>query len=245
MNFKLSPCLALSFAVFAIIFTSSCTTGPDLSNINTAPATNANKAATELELSGEYTVSGSNENSGSPYEGLLTISNQDDAYRFSWHTNRPRPGGVGVQMGDAVAVTFADPGQGKGCGVVLYKIAPDGSLDGRIAKWGEFTFGTEKAVRIEGTNFDGKYTVTGTMNDGKPYQGTIDVEKNGMGHQFTWHTGTDSVGFGIWRADRAAISFGGVQCSFALYQVMSGRSLEGRWGGQRTVAFGTETAKRQ
>ena len=148
-------------------------------------------------------------------------------------------------MGDAVAVTCADPTDGKGCGVVLYKIAPDGSLDGRMAKWGEFTFGTEKAVRVEGTNFDGKYTVTGVGNDGKPYQGTIDVEKNGMGHQFTWHTGTNSVGFGIWRGDRAAISFGGSQCSFALYQVMSGRSLEGRWGGQRTVAFGTETAKRQ
>ena len=219
--------------------------GADTPKTSVPARTNANTASAELEMSGVYAVTGSGENGVNPYEGILNVTNQEDVYLFKWQTTRPKPGGVGVQMGDAVAVTYADATNGKGCGVALYKIAPDGSLDGKIARWGEFKFGTEKAFRIEGEKFEGKYRMTGTSNDGKSYEGTIEVEKNGGGYQFTWRTGKDFVGFGIWRGDRAAISFGGRQCSFALYKVMSARSLEGHWGGQRDVVFGTETAKRQ
>src|SRR5207237_10707329 len=142
------------------------------------------------------------------------------------------PVGVGGKIGYEVPVTYAHHSSRKGCGVALYKIADDGSLDGKIARWGQYTFEIEKAVHTGGKNFDGKYKVSGTTNDGKAYEGTIEVVKNGKGFQFTWHTGTDSTGFGIWRGNRAAISFGGAQCSFALYQVMSPRLLEGNWGGQ-------------
>ena len=245
MTFRHSPAIVFAFVLMVLALTTSCGSGPDVSKLNKTPSTNTNPAPTELELSGLYLVSGADENNGHPYEGTLDVTNQGDAYLFNWHTNPSKHGGVGVQMGDAVAVTYADPVLGKGCGVVLYKIAADGSLDGKIAKWGEYTFGSEKAVKVEGKNFDGKYNVNGVTNDGKPYEGTIVVEKNGKGYQFTWHTGIDSTGFGIWRGSRAAISFGGLQCSFALYQVMSARSLEGHWGGQRSVNFGTETAKRK
>lgn len=225
--------------------TISCGSAPEVSNVNKAPVPTVKPTPTELEISGEYKVTGSNENSGQPYEGTMTITNQEDAYRFFWHTTRPRPAGVGVQIGDAVAVSYADAAAGKPCGVALYKIAADGSLTGKVAHWGEYKFASEKAVRVKGDNFDGEYKLTGTSADGTPYEGTIEVEKNGSGHQFTWHLGkVNLAGFGIWRADRAAISFGGPECGFALYQIQSTRLLEGRWGGQRTVAFGSETAKR-
>jgi len=231
--------------MLCIVFTTGCAGGADVSDVKKNETKNINSAPAELELSGVYIVSGADENNAHPYQGTLDITNQGDVYGFNWHTNPSKPGGVGVQIGDALAATYADPSSGKGCGVALYKIASDGSLDGKIAKWGQYTFGIEKAVRTEGKNFDGKYKVSGTTNDGKAYEGTIEVVKNGKGFQFTWHTGTDSTGFGIWRGNRAAISFGGAQCSFALYQVMSPRLLEGHWGGQRQVTFGTETAKRQ
>ena len=245
MNVNFTPITPLVFIVVALLIASSCRTGQGNSNINSIPAPRTTPAPPELELSGVYKVSGADEMNGNPYEGILTVTNQEDAYRFIWETNRSRHSGVGVQMGDAVAVTYADSAGGKGCGVALYKIGSDGSLDGKIAKWGEFRFGAEKAIHVEGKNFDGKYSVAGTTNEGKKYEGTIEVQKNGKGYQFKWHTETESVGFGIWRGDHAAISFGGTKCSFALYKVVSRRSLEGQWGSQRVVAFGTETAKRQ
>lgn len=228
-----------------LLFMSSCQTGPDLSDLNKPTPSNTKTSIKEQELSGVYKVSGSNENSGRPYEGSLTVENKEAGYRFNWQTNLDKYYGSGVQTGDAVAVSFADAAYGKGCGVALYKIASDGTLEGKIANWGEYTFGTETATRLEGTGFEGKYAVSGKTNYGREYKGTIEIKKNGSGYQVTWRTGADFTGFGIWRADRAAISFGGVQCSFALFQIKPNGDLDGRWGGQRTVAFGSETAKRQ
>ncbi|MBP6003302.1 MAG: hypothetical protein KA746_07700 [Pyrinomonadaceae bacterium] len=228
-----------------MIFCVSCETGPDLSNVNKTPTPDRSAPPTEQELSGVYSVEGANENSGARFDGTLTVENAESGYRFKWQTSKGNYNGVGVQLGDAVAVTYAKGSDGKDCGVALYKISSDGVLDGRVATWGEYTFGTERATRVEGSNFDGKYKVTGTRNYGKQYEGSIDVTRNGSGYQFDWNTGGRSTGFGIWRGDRAAIGFGGYQCSFMLYKVEAGGKLEGRWGSQRSVGFGTETAKRQ
>ena len=201
---------------------------------------------TEREISGVFNVTGAGTNGIDPYNGVLTIAPQGDAYGFRWNTTSGSHNGVGVQMGDATAASYANPGGGTGCGVVLYKIASDGSLDGRTAKWGEDKFGTEKAIRVEGTGFVGKYNVTGMANDGKPYTGTLKITKDGGGYDFEWQTGgKTTVGFGIWRGSVAAASFGGHQCSFELYDIKSNGNMEGSWGGQKSVTFGTETAKRQ
>ncbi len=226
-------------------FTMSCGNGPEITNINVPANTNSNNKPTEREISGVFSINGSGENGIDPYNGVLTVTNQEDAYNFRWTTTQGSHNGVGVQLGNSAAVSYANPGSGTGCGVVLYKIAPDGSLDGRIANWGEYKFGTEKAVRIEGTGFVGKYIVTGTANDGKPYTGSLKITKDGSGYDFEWQTGKATVGFGIWKGSVAAASFGGHQCSFALYDIRSNGNMEGNWGGQKSVTFGSETAKRQ
>ena len=234
------------FAILAVLSFSlllACETGPDLSNANKTPIRDPKAAPAEQELSGVYDIEGANENSGAPFTGVLTVENSGAGYRFKWQTSKGNFTGTGVQMGDAVAVAYTKGSEGKDCGVALYRIASDGVLDGKIAMWGENTFGSERATRLEGSNFDGKYNVTGTRNYGKQYEGTIDVERNGSGYQFIWRTGADLAGFGIWRGDRAAIGFGGLPCSFMLYKVDAGGKLEGRWGSQRTVSFGTETAR--
>lgn len=229
----------------ATLISTACETGPDLSNVNRPARANSNKGPAEQELSGEYKLTGLDENGSNPFEGIISISNQGNAYKFVRQTNRARYTGVGIQNGDDVGVIYAEGDQGKGCGVVLYKIAPDGSLDGRIAKWGEYTSGAEKAVRTAGNTFAGSYSVEGTASDGKAYSGTIKIDKMGDGFFVTWTTSVvNIVGFGIWRGDRAAIGFGGKQCTFAIYKVLSAKSLEGHWGSQRTITFGTETAKK-
>lgn len=223
----------------------SCGSGTNTAS-GTRPYSSTPASTTpEYQLSGEYKVNGTGANGADPYNGLLTVTNEGDAYKFMWQTSRSHHGGIGVQMGDAVAVTYADADKGKGCGVVLYKVsATDGSLEGRIAKWGETSFGSEKAIKVEGHNFDGKYKVTGTSSEGSAYEGTMEITKFSTGYVFKWHAGKDIVGFGTRQGDRAAASFGGMPCYFALFKTMSGRSLEGVWGGQKTALLGTETAKR-
>ncbi len=199
----------------------------------------------EREISGIYNVSGSGDNGIDPYSGLLTIAPQGDLYGFRWTTNRGVRVGSGVQIGNTSAVSYSSTGGGKGCGVVLYKIASDGSLDGKIAIWGETSFTVEKAVRTEGRGFVGQYSVTGTNADGKPYSAELNIVKDGAGYDLGWKGDKVQVAFGIWKGSYAAASFGGRQCGFALYDIQSNGNLEGNWGGQKQVTFGTETAKRQ
>lgn len=236
--------IILALILVAVVCT-SCETGPDLTNINKAPTPDPQASPPEQELSGLYKLSGTNENGGAAYDGMLTIANEKDGYKFSWQTARQKYNGVGVQFGDVVAATFSEWSDGAGCGVALYRIGPDGLLNGRIATFGEYTFGTERAERLEGNSFAGKYNVRGTTNYGKAYDGTIDVKKDGMGYGFTWKTGATSVGFGIWKGDHAAIGTGGPECSFAVYKIEGDGDLDGRRGSQRSVAFAFETADRQ
>ena len=243
-------CLLLS----ALCLLASCGGGPgerikQIAAITPTPA----PPPTEREISGVFNVTGAGENGNDPYTGVLNIAPQGDVYGFRWTTTHGAHNGVGVQLGDATAASYANPGSGAGCGVVLYKIASDGSLDGRIARWGEEKFTTEKATRFEGRGLVGKYSVTGNGRDGAVYSGTLSVKKDGSGYDFelAYNEAPASmaiaprIGFGIWKGSSAAVSFGGRQCSFALYDITSNGSLEGNWGGQKMVTFGTESAKRQ
>lgn len=199
----------------------------------------------ERSISGVFKVEGSADNGADPYTGVLNVAPKGDIYEFRWTTSKGSRIGAGVQIGNAAAVSFAPTGGGKGCGAVLYRIASDGMLEGRIARWGETSFALEKATRTEGTGFVGKYAVTGTTADGKPYSGTLTIVRDGGGYDFDWKTDEPRVAFGTWKGSVAAASFGGRHCSFALYDIQSNGNLEGDWGGQAAVTLGTETAKLQ
>jgi hypothetical protein len=199
----------------------------------------------ERPITGTFKVEGAADNNADPYSGVLNVAPKGDAYEFRWSTTKGSRIGVGVQMGNATAVSFAPTGGGKGCGVVLYKIAPDGTLDGRKVNWGETSFSSEKASRTEGHGFVGKYSVVGTSADGKPYSGTLAIKKDGGGYLLEWKTERSQVAFGTWQGTVAAASFGGRQCGFALYDIRSNGNLEGYWGGQAAVTIGTESAKSQ
>ncbi len=245
-NFVSGRLVALLFAAIALGFMASCGGGPSerikqIAAITPTPA----PPPTEREISGVFNVTGADVNGNDPYNGVLNIAPQGEVDSFRWTTTHGAHNGVGVQLGDATAASYANPGGGQRCGVALYKIASDGSLDGRIAMWGEYKFGTEKAVRVEGTGFVGKYNISGTANDGKPYTGTLKITKDGGGYDFEWQTGKGQVGFGTWKGSIAAASFGGHQCSFALYDIKGNGNMDGYWGGQKSVTFGTESAKRQ
>ncbi|MEO6655937.1 MAG: hypothetical protein ABIO36_07610 [Pyrinomonadaceae bacterium] len=205
----------------------------------------------ERAIAGSFLITGSAANEMDPYTGSLTVAPKGENYEFRWSTTKGSRIGTGVQMGNTIAVSYAPIGGGKGCGVALYKIAADGSLDGRSVKWGEDKFGTEHSTRSEGTGFAAKYTHNGNAANGTGYAGRLTINKDGSGYDFEWvydfEVDPDKmfVGFGIWKGSYAAASFGGHQCSFALYEIQSNGSLDGNWGGQKQVTFGKETARRQ
>ncbi|HQZ96833.1 MAG TPA: hypothetical protein PLP21_10990 [Pyrinomonadaceae bacterium] len=236
--------VVLLIAITGLVFVTASCGGP-AERIREKSVVQASPSPTpgEREISGVFNVEGSAENGNNPYTGVLTIQPQGDAYGFRWTTTKGTRVGTGVQIGNATAASFAATGGGQGCGVVLYKIASDGSLTGRIGLWGEGKYATETAIRVEGRSFVGKYSVKGTSPDGKPYQGTLAIVKDGSGYDLTWSLPEPRLAFGIWKGSVAAASFGGRQCSFALYDVQSNGNLDGNWGGQAAVTFGTETAK--
>ena len=234
----------LIFLVLLAVFVSGC--GGPAERIQERAKELASPTPTpgEREIAGLFQVGGNASGGLDAYSGTLEIQPQGDLYSFRWTLPTGNRVGTGVEYGDHVAATFAPTGGGKGCGVTLYKVSGDGAnLSGRSAMFGDQKFAIEIATRIAGTTFEGKYSVTGTTVDGHSYSGTLETKKNGEGYVFQWKTDHPFAGFGIWRGNVAAVSFGGPQCSFALYDI-SGNTLDGFWGSQKQITFGKETAKR-
>lgn len=264
-KFKSTAGMLMSL-VFVVIIAIACNKSedppvPTTTGANNSATLTSNTPATaqKKDIAGNYDVTGTNFDGGGSYKATLVVSPRDDVYQFSWISgtdstageNRPKLAvansydGVGVMTDNTIAVSYTDGQDGKGCGVVLYKIGADGSLDGKSGYWGVNSDESEKASRKSGTDLDGTYDVTGRNVDGKYYKGTLEVKKDGEGYAFNWDAGGSLNGFGIKQGDKAIVGFGGKQCAFVAYEIKPDGTLEGKWGGQGVKSFGTETATKK
>jgi hypothetical protein len=235
-------------AIFALACNQSQTgTSPAENVASPSPAYSPTGTAPDVpqDISGNYSATGTNENGAGEYQADVTVTKRDDVYQFSWTSGGKTYDGVGVKTDNTVAVAFTEGTDGKGCGVVLYKVAGDGSLDGKAGYWGVNSQETEKATRKSGSGFEASYAVTGKNSTGSPYEGTLDVKKDGGGYAFTWKAPETVNGFGMLSGDKAAAGLGGEKCGFVMYQVKPDGMLDGKWGGQGSKSFGTEVAKRK
>ncbi|PYS87018.1 MAG: hypothetical protein DMF70_01370, partial [Acidobacteria bacterium] len=91
-------------------------------NKTTSSTTSVTKSAPP-DIAGKYNVTGTNPN-GSAYKGELEVIKHGDVYQFRWSGGASYDG-VGVQLGDVIAVAFTTGENGKGCGVVDYTITDD------------------------------------------------------------------------------------------------------------------------
>ena len=196
------------------------------------------------DISGTYEVTGTNEGGGGNYKGALLVTDRDEVYQFSWKSGTHSYDGVGVQTDNSVAAAFANGTDGTGCGVVLYKIGSDGSLDGKAGYWGVNQSEKESATRTSGTGLEGEYDVSGTNPKGASYTGTLSVKPSGSGFEFTWNE-AKLTGFGIKQGDKVAVGVGGKQCGFVSYEVGSDGTMNGKWGSVGSTTVGTETAKKK
>lgn len=225
--------------------TTSNTTAANNSNTNSTSTTSKPAPAKDVDIAGKYDAVGTNPDGGGEYKAELTVTRRDDVYQFSWVSGKNSYDGVGVMTDGEVAVSYTDGSNGKGCGVVLYKIASDGSMNGKVGYWGTNTMETETAKRTSGSDLEGSYDIEGKNPEGKPYKGKLDVKKDGEGYSFKWSAGVELTGFGIRAGEFVAVGFGGKQCSFVGYDVQADGTLAGKWGGQGSTKFGTETAKKK
>lgn len=221
-------------------------------NTSTSPANTANSAANTAtsqappkNIAGEYDASGTNPDTGAAYKAALTITPRDDVYQFSWTSGGNKYDGVGVTTNNSIAVSYTTGTNGEGCGVVLYKINPDGSMDGKVGYWGENKMETEKATRKSGTDVEGEYDIAGKNPEGQEYKGTLKVKKEGLGYSFVWSAPDTLEGFGIKAGELIAVGFGGKQCSFVGYDIQADGTLDGTWGFKTSKKLGTEVAKKK
>lgn len=218
---------------------------PTNSTANSSANNTATTTLTSKEIAGSYGVKGTNVNGQGTYEGNLTVTKRGEVYQFSWDVAGGKYDGVGVQTENAVAVAYTEGSDGKGCGVALYKIGSDGSLDGKSGYWGNDNSEAEKAVRTSGTDLAGEYDVTGKNPAGEEYKSKLTILPSGPGFTFKWK-GTNSLdGLGVRQGNYVAAGFGGKQCSFITYEIKPDGLMEGKWGGLGTVAFGTEKATKK
>src|SRR5215471_15168322 len=211
------------------------------SNSNTTSSAGSGRTNVAPDIAGKYNVTGANPEGGQ-YKGTLEVIAHGDVYQFRWNAGTQYDG-IGVQNGNIIAVAFANGSEGKGCGVVDYDIASDGSLNGKWGYWGTNDAGTESATRTSGSSLIGEYDATGKNPDGKTYKAHLTVESAGNLYRFAWSNDTDGVG--IKRGDNVAVGIGGRRCGFVTYQVQSDGSLDGIWGGGGSDKTGTERATKQ
>ena len=211
------------------------------SNSNRSTTSTTTAPAAKPDVAGKYNITGTNPD-GAPYKGTLEVITRGDVYQFRWNAGSQYDG-VGVQNGNIVAVAYTTGTDGKGCGVVDYDIAGDGSLNGKWGYWGTNEAGTENATRTSGSDLVGEYDATGKNPNGNSYKTKLTVEPAGNLYRFVWSNNTDGVG--IKRGNNVAVGIGGARCGFVMYEVDAGGNLDGVWGGGGSDKTGTEKATKQ
>ena len=205
-----------------------------------AEANNQNAREHTARIAGIYDVRGTNtDETSSQYVGQLQIIERGDVYQFKW-TVGDQYEGVGVINGNFVGVAWTSGANGSGCGVVSYRVAANGTLDGVWGMWGVSDSGKERAVRIRGTGLIGTYKVSGTNPDHSPYETTLTISAAGKGYAFHW--GNNASGIGIKEDDVVSVGYGGAQCAWVAYEIKPGGILDGVWGSSGTYKIGTERA---
>lgn len=231
-----------------VFFAPSCRSISSPSN-GTAPTTDVSAdnppKPVEKDIAGSYATDGTNPDGKGEYKADLTITKHGEVFQFSWNSGGNEYDGVGVVNGNHAAVSYTDGTDGKGCGVVLYQIKEDGTLQGKSGYWGVNEAEVETARRTGGTGLEGSYSIKGTNPNGKDYSGTLTVSKAGEGYTFKWNSDNVVEGFGIRGGDMIAVGFAGKKCAFVGYDIKEDGTLDGKWGSSASKVFGTEVAKKK
>lgn len=140
MKNKGFPALAFLFLLSLACSLSEPTPVP----IGPAPTASLPEPSSSARPGGSYQVTGTGLD-GSSYEGSLYIEEWGEVYWLEWEVGGASYTGTGILTGDVLSVGWDAGGT---CGVVSYRVLPDGSLEGTWSVCGEDRVGWERAVPL-------------------------------------------------------------------------------------------------
>lgn len=102
--------------------------------------------ALDFDATGDYTVRGQNPGESGTYGAEISVKLVGEVYHLEWTSGGQKSLGVGLRLGDTLAVTWQDP-ETKESAIAVYIVMPDGGLKGRWAPFGADAAGTEDWTR--------------------------------------------------------------------------------------------------
>ena len=198
-------------------------------------------ATAHAQFDGAYAVTGTDQ-TGSSYEGTLSVEPQGDVRWFIWERrlwgDAARYWGSSLHDGDVVAVAFRfyNHDDGASCSTALYGIDESGTggiavtLEGPWAPMGSAQTGTEVARihSVEPGSLAGRYRVNGTNHDLSPYTEDLTIEDAGGHYRLLWET-NEVRGVGLRVGSHLAVAYGDDSCVLMAYERQPDGSLAGTW----------------
>jgi hypothetical protein len=134
-------------------------------------------------LTGVYRANGTNP-SGSEYTGIVALKEDGDDFKATWWIGKDVFHGSGHFAGKMLVINWGDKDP------VIYSFGEEGALDGEWADGSASEtltpIGTAASSDDGVEAPEGEYRVEGKGGDGKPYEGTVDIEPSDDAYHLTW-----------------------------------------------------------
>lgn len=176
-------------------------------------------------LTGVYRANGTNP-SGKKYTGIVALEESGEEFRLTWWVGEDVFHGDGHYAGKMLVINWGDKTP------VIYSFGDKGVLDGEWADGSasETLTPVGKAAKADDdvSPPEGEYRVEGTNRDGKAYNGTVDIEKNGDGYELSWKVGdSEYQGEGTLAGNLLTVNWGST--TPVVYALSDDGSLTGLW----------------
>lgn len=99
--------------------------------------------ALAADISGKYSLDGSNPGTAGEYTGTALVQKKGDAYIVGWKIGDQELAGTGILDGNSFAVVYIARNNKSAPGLVLYTVLPNGTLTGKFTSLGGNALGTE------------------------------------------------------------------------------------------------------
>ncbi len=176
-------------------------------------------------LTGVYRAEGTNPG-GSKYTGIVALKEDGGDFKLTWWVGKDTFEGSGHYAGKMLVINWGEKDP------VIYSFGDEGELDGEWAD-GSATetltpVGTAASADDDVSPPEGEYRVEGKDGDGKPYEGTVEIEKTGDAYSLHWKVGgSEYDGEGTFADNMLTVNWGST--TPIVYALADDGSLTGLW----------------
>ncbi len=188
-------------------------------------------------LQGAYVITKASNPNGTTYKGTVQITKVGSIYQLKWRTSGGSYHGIGIRVGDVLAVGWGP----RGTGVVAY------TRDGKMLNglWAAGTSGKLGTETLHGPSpaWAGQWAVSGSNPGGSGrYKGSLVITPKNP-HALHWKVGTSYSGVGIHGKGVLAVGWGKGGVGVVHYKI-KGKKLLGRWAIPGARGIGIENLQR-